>query len=58
LHRLTTQTPAFLDETVKRHIEDLENELAVLQSEADKLAKEIEELTGESVLGNERGAVQ
>ena len=49
LHRLTTQTPAFFDETVKRHVESLEKELAVLESEAGELAKEIEELTGEAV---------
>ena len=27
LHRLTTQTPAFFDETVRRHVESLEKEL-------------------------------
>jgi DNA polymerase-3 subunit epsilon len=47
LHRLTTQTPTFFDETVKRHIESLEKELAVLETESGELAKEIEELTGE-----------
>ena len=49
LHRLTTRTPAFFDETVKRHVESLEKELALLETEADELAKEIEELTGETV---------
>ena len=49
LHRLTTQTPAFLDETVRRHVESLEKEVASLESQADELAKEIEELTGEAV---------
>ena len=53
LHRLTTQTPAFFDETVQRHIEGLAKEVAVLESQADELAKEIEELTGESALGSE-----
>ena len=53
LHRLTTQTPAFFDETVRRHIESLEKEVATLESEADELAKEIEELTGEVAFGNE-----
>ena len=53
LHRLTTQTPAFFDETVKRHIEGLEKEVVVLESEAEELAKEIEELTGDSALGSE-----
>ena len=48
LHRLTTQTPAFFDETVGRHIESLEKEIVSLQCEADELAKEIEELTGEA----------
>ena len=48
LHRLTTQTPAFFDETVSRHVESLEKELAVLETQADELAKEIEELTGEA----------
>ncbi len=51
LHRLTTQTPAFFDETVTRHVESLEKELRLLESEAAELAKEIEELTGEAVPG-------
>ena len=51
LHRLTTQTPAIFDETVKRHVESLEKEVAGLKSEAEELAKEIEELTGEAVQG-------
>ena len=51
LHRLTTQTPAFFDETVRRHIESLEKEVAVLTSEASDLAREIEELTGEAAAG-------
>ena len=51
LHRLTTQTPAFFDETVKRHVEGLEKELTTLENEATELAKEIEELTGEAVAG-------
>jgi DNA polymerase-3 subunit epsilon len=48
LHRLTTQTPAFFDETVRRHVDILEKELAALESEAEGLAREIEELTGEA----------
>ena len=55
LHRLTAQTPAFFDQTVRRQVESLEKELGLLESEADELAKEIEELTGESALGSERG---
>ena len=55
LHRLTTQTPAFFDATVGRHVESLEKELAALEGEAEELAKEIEELTGESALGGEGG---
>ena len=55
LHRLTTQTPAFFDETVRRHVESLEKELGRLESEAEELATEIEELTGESAFGSERG---
>ena len=51
LHRLTTQTPAFFDETVSRHVEGLEKELATLESEAEELAREIEERTGEAVPG-------
>ena len=51
LHRLTTQTPAFFDETARRHVKALEKELALLESEAEELAKEIEELTGEAVPG-------
>ena len=51
LHRLTTQTPAFFDETVRRHVEGLEKEVAALETEAEDLAKEIEELTGEAAAG-------
>ena len=51
LHRLTTQTPAFFDETVRQHVETLEKELATLQTQADELAKEIEELTGDTAAG-------
>ena len=43
LHRLTTQTPAFFDETVRRQVESLEKEVALLEREAEELAKEIEE---------------
>ncbi len=51
LHRLTTQTPAFFDETVRRHVAALEKELAALESEAEELANEIEELTGQTAPG-------
>ena len=51
LHRLTTQTPAFFDETVRRHVEAIEKEVAVMESEAGELAKEIEELTGDTAAG-------
>ena len=51
LHRLTMQSPAFFDETVRRQVEGLEKELAVLESEAEELAQEIEGLTGEAVAG-------
>ena len=51
LHRLTTQTPAYFDETVRRHVECLEKDLTVLESEAQELAKEIEELIGEPMPG-------
>ncbi len=49
LHRLTTQTPAFFDETVWRHVESLEKELAALERQAEELAKEIEKFTDEAV---------
>ena len=45
--------PAFFDETVRRQVEGLEKELAVLTNEADELAREIEELTGDSAFGGE-----
>ena len=51
LLRLTTQTPAFFVETVRRHVESLEMEVGLLEREAEELAKEIEELTGEAVPG-------
>ncbi len=50
LHRLTTQTPAFFDETVSRHVAGLEKEVESLEREAEELAKEIEELTGEAAV--------
>ena len=56
LHRLTTQSPAFFDETVLRHVANLEKELASMASEAEELAREIEELTGEGALGCETNA--
>ena len=46
LHRLTEWSPEFFDETVGRHFESLDRELAALQSEAEALAVELEELTG------------
>ncbi len=55
LHRLTTQTPVFCDETVRRHVESLEKELGLLETEAEELAKEIEELKGERAIGSEGG---
>ena len=51
LHRLTKQTPACFDETVRRQVEGLEKEVTLLKCEAEELAEEIEELTGESALG-------
>ena len=57
LHRLTTRTPAFFDETVRRQVESLEKELKLMESEADGLAKEIEELTGETAVGWEQVAI-
>ena len=54
LHRLTTQTAAFFDKTVRRHVEAIEKEMVALQTQAEELAKEIEELTGVSAIG-ERG---
>ena len=47
-HRLTTRTPALFDEMVRRHVVALEKDLALLEGEADELAKEVEELTGEA----------
>ena len=51
MHRLTTQTPAFFDATVRRHVEGLEKEVALLEREAEEMANEIEELTGEEAPG-------
>ncbi len=53
LHRLTERSREFFDETVSRHLESLEMELTALQTEAEKLAREIEELTGEPATGIE-----
>ena len=52
LRRLTEKTPAFFDEAVNRHVETLENELATLQTQAEELAKEIEELKGRGGIRN------
>src|SRR6266853_2404634 len=38
LQRLTTQTPAFFDETVKRHVAGLKEELGRLENDAVELA--------------------
>src|SRR5438132_6509235 len=54
LHQLTEKTPAFFDDTLRRHVESLEKELELLKTQAEELAREIEELTGESALGSER----
>ena len=43
LHPLTTQTPAFFDGTVRRHVECLEKEVVTLEREAGELARVIEE---------------
>ena len=51
LHRLTVQTPAFFDETVRRQVESLEREMGLLEREAEELAQEIVELTGEAAAG-------
>lgn len=53
LLRLTERSPEFFDETVGWHLESLETELASLQREANTLAGEIEELTGEPAAGIE-----
>ncbi len=50
LHRLTTRSPAFFDETVGRHIETLEKEIGGLEIQAGELEREIAELTGASVM--------
>jgi DNA polymerase III epsilon subunit-like protein len=55
LHQLTTQTPEFFDETVRRQVAALEKELGSLESQAEELAKEIEELTGEGRRGSGSG---
>ncbi len=53
LYRLTTRNPAFFDDTVRRHIETLEKEIAGLETQAGELEREITELTGESVMKSE-----
>ncbi len=49
LHRLTERSPEFFDEMVGRHLEGLETELATLQSQAEALAGEMEELPGDQM---------
>ncbi len=51
LHRLASQTPTFFDKTVQSHLKGLEQELELLQTEAEELADEIKELTGDSEAG-------
>jgi DNA polymerase-3 subunit epsilon len=44
LWRLTSANPTFFDATVARHLAAIEQEIATLQSQAEELGKEIEEL--------------
>ncbi len=53
LHRLTTRSPAFFNETVGRQLARLEVEIAGLVRQAGNLEREITELTGESVMKND-----
>ena len=46
LLRVTTQSPAFFDETVGRHLASLEVEIAGLAGQAAELEREIAELAG------------
>ncbi len=46
LHRLTVRNPAFFDDTVSRHLETLEKEIARLDAQASELKAEIDELAG------------
>ena len=38
-HRLTTQTPAFFDKTVRRQVEGLERAAAALENEAEEFGE-------------------
>ncbi len=47
LHRLSERSESFFDETVRRHIENLEKQIAGLESDAQELEREIAELAGQ-----------
>lgn len=52
--RRAARSSAFFDDTVRRHIEILEKEIVRLETQAGELEREITELTGESVMKNNR----
>ena len=51
LFELTAQQSEMLDSVVAKQIAELEKEIVTLMQEADRMAKEIGELTGKSWLG-------
>ncbi len=51
LYRLVAGKPDMLDRIAEKQAEDIEAEITKLKSEAEALANEIEELTGQSALG-------
>ncbi len=51
LHQLVQREPKFFDQVVEKQIKGIKAELAELKSQAEKLANEIQELTGADAAG-------
>jgi hypothetical protein len=51
LHNLCQRDPAILETVGEKHRQQIQAECATLSSEAEELAKQVEELTGEAALG-------
>jgi hypothetical protein len=53
LYAMVEKKPEMFESVVAKQVEGLEKEVGELKSEADRLSKEIEELTGRATLGQE-----
>ena len=53
LYELTVKQPEMLDSVVAKQTAGLETEIGKLKTEAERVAKEIEELTGQAAPGSD-----